>query len=736
MTDCRTMGFKYANPAACLMFGYTEDEMTGLSVLDIHPKDSQEEISAAVQAHSRGETTKVAALPCLRKDGTIFYADISSTLMEIDGVPCLVGFFTDITDRKKAEAALRNSEKKYRDLVERINDVVFEVDGGGCFTYISPKVRDLLEYEPEDLVGRNFIGLVHPGDRDRLVHRFAELTKGVQYPAEYRLQTQSGRTVWVRTRTTPAMQGNTFLGGQGTIIDITDRKKVEQALLESTALLDSFMEALPDMVYIKDTEGRWLRVNAAFEEAFNIDRHAVIGKTTQELLSADQANQVRARDEEVIRSKAPFFAEQQLINEKGETVFYDTRKFPVLDDRGNVVSIVGISRDITQRKQAEEALRDSEERFRQLAENIGEVFWLTVPGRHRRVGYYSPAHEQVYGVPREHAYQNPGTWRRCLHSEDRANVLRAYDDFIQGENEYNVEYRIVRPDGSIRWIWDRAFPIRDRDGALIRVAGLAQDVTDRKIAEESRNQLTEEMKRFTYIVSHDLRAPLTNIRCFSREVQSAVDALQPIVEQALPFIPDEQRRKATLALQQDLPEALTFIGSSVTRMDHLIERILQLSRVGRMDLAFRPLNMNRLTDDVLDSFAHEIQETQATVRVAELPETVADLTAMEQIMGNLIGNAIKYRDRGRPLEISITGHRFSDETVFVVRDTGTGIDPHALSRVFQVFQRATTQDVPGEGMGLAYARTLVRRHGGRIWCESEPGGGAVFTFTISNNLVR
>jgi PAS domain S-box-containing protein len=288
--------------------------------------------------------------------------------------------------------------------------------------------------------------------------------------------------------------------------------------------------------------------------------------------------------------------------------------------------------------------------------------------------------------------------------------------------------------GNPRYVEIHAYPLFDREGGVTQAVLYALDVTDRKVSEEKQKQLMEEMERFTYIVSHDLRAPLVNIKGFSRELRNSYETILPVLEKAPETLTRKEREDALTALREDLPESLEYINSSITRMDNLIERLLQLSRIGRMPLFFQPIDMNELTQDCLSSFAHEIQNKRATVVVDPLPEVIADRTAMEQIMSNLIGNALKYCDDKRPLEIHVSGHRFPGETFFTVRDTGVGIDEMDLSGIFRIFQRATTQDVPGEGMGLAQARALAGRHGGRMWCESRRGVGSAFTFTVSNDL--
>lgn len=244
----------------------------------------------------------------------------------------------------------------------------------------------------------------------------------------------------------------------------------------------------------------------------------------------------------------------------------------------------------------------------------------------------------------------------------------------------------------------------------------------------------EELRTFAYIVSHDLRAPLVNIKGFVGELGFAIEDIRPLIEQVLPGLNKEQQQLLTTAFNEEIPEAMTFIDASVTRMDGLVNAILKLSRLGRRELYFEPINMNALVRSTLETLAHQIEQRQVRVTVDTLPQVIADQTSMEQIIGNILSNAVLYLHQDRPGEIKISGYRNHHETGFSIKDNGRGIATEDKQKVFELFRRAGRQDVPGEGMGLAYVRTLVRRHGGRIWFESEPESGTTFTFTISNHL--
>ncbi len=240
----------------------------------------------------------------------------------------------------------------------------------------------------------------------------------------------------------------------------------------------------------------------------------------------------------------------------------------------------------------------------------------------------------------------------------------------------------------------------------------------------------EEIQRFAYIVSHDLRAPLLNIIGFTSELENATTQLKNFVEtnvaQAEIGIPVPVRE----AYEQDLPEAIRFIQSSTTKMDRLINAILRLSREGRRVLVPEPLDMAALLRNIVDSLRHQAEEAGAELELGEAPPITSDRIAVEQIFSNLAENALKYLKPGRAGHVRIHGRRDGKFVRYAVRDNGRGIAERDRERIFELFRRAGVQDVAGEGIGLAHVRALSRRLGGEIGCESELDVGSEFTLRL------
>lgn len=256
----------------------------------------------------------------------------------------------------------------------------------------------------------------------------------------------------------------------------------------------------------------------------------------------------------------------------------------------------------------------------------------------------------------------------------------------------------------------------------------ANDRLDATVRERTSDLLAanEEIQRFAYIISHDLRAPLLNIIGFTSELERATGSLHDYVsrmlEQSGEAIPDEVRSAA----EEDLPEAIRFIKASTAKMDRLINAILRLSREGRRVLAPERLDLGQLIGGIIDSLRHQAEESGAELVLGEMPAIVSDRVAVEQIFSNLLENALKYLKPGRPGRIRVVGGIEGGMVRIEVQDNGRGIAARDRERVFELFRRAGNQDVPGEGIGLAHVRALVRRMGGRIDYESTLDVGSTF----------
>jgi signal transduction histidine kinase len=347
-----------------------------------------------------------------------------------------------------------------------------------------------------------------------------------------------------------------------------------------------------------------------------------------------------------------------------------------------------------------------------------------------RNGTSSTAVEAIAAAGREMRLEEDRLFRERTATADRTQML-ASSVTIAGSGMV-----IALAFGSILLV-RQSSRARDRAEASLRDANLNLEATvDERTAD--LREANAEIQRFAYIVSHDLRSPLVNIMGFTSELEELggdifrrigtlthanSDAPPPSAGEIVLEGPDKQ-------LSADFAEALGFIKSSIARMDRLISAILNLTREGRREFQPEKIDTGKFVEGIVSSLAHQAAEAQAQIHIEALPNIVSDRLALEQIFSNLIDNAIKYLKNGVPGEIRIRGRTKLGYAIFEVSDNGRGIDPRDHQRIFDLFRRAGTQDRPGQGIGLAHVRALVRRLGGTMSVSSELNAGSTFTITL------
>ena len=412
-------------------------------------------------------------------------------------------------------------------------------------------------------------------------------------------------------------------------------------------------------------------------------------------------------------------------------------------------------RELQERRRVEEALRQSEEKFRAIANSIDQMIWATRPDGYH--DYFNQRWYEYTGIP-EGSTDGAG-WSGMFHPDDRDRAWSVWRHSLATGEPYHIEYRLRHRSGSYRWVLGRAQPVRDGQGRITRWFGTCTDIHDLKEAQEELREsreralrteaetrrlaailaervaeldaANEEIQRFAYIVSHDLRAPLVNVMGFTSELESAQAEIERFYQTVSQIHPNLISADIRTVIEEDLSEAIGFIRTSTVKMDKLINAILKLSREGRRVLAPERLDMGQLLEGHRQSQAHRLQERGAELIIETAPELVSDRLVIEQIFGNLIDNAVKYLNPDRPGRITVRGSELGPNLVrYQIEDNGRGIDPKDFDRIFDLFRRSGVQDQPGEGIGLAHVRALVRRLGGTISVSSRLGEGSTFTVTL------
>ncbi len=505
----------------------------------------------------------------------------------------------------------------------------------------------------------------------------------------------------------------------------TERRRVEEGLRKQTRMNRALFNQAASCFLLFDRDCRIIQVNEAYASYFGMKPEDFPGRSAYEFGNDDTTDEYfQSVVDQVVQSKTAIrfagFRYRWPKHPPERVTYWDSVLQPILDESGEVEFIFFSAIDVTEAKRAEEALRASEQRFRQVTENIDEVFWLTTPHKDEMI-YISPAYSRVWGRSCESLREDPQSWLEAIHPEDRERV-RVSATSMQGSGAYDLEYRIIRPDGAVRWVHDRAFPIRDSDGKVFRIAGVAEDVTDRRHLEDQlhQSQKMEAIGRLAGGVAHDFNNLLAVI-------QMACSVLLTN--------PDNSR---------DVQEGLQQVLAASERAANLTRQLLTFSRrdvtqARDIDLADVTGGMTRLLRRILG------EDLALETRIAHgLPLVHADPGMMEQVIMNLAVNARDAMPDGGRLLISLDVVEVSPEDVaghsgvgavagrfvrLLVEDTGCGIPADDLPHIFEPFF-TTKQAGKGTGLGLATVFGIVERYNGWIDVTSEIGHGTTFAIFL------
>lgn len=400
---------------------------------------------------------------------------------------------------------------------------------------------------------------------------------------------------------------------------------------------------------------------------------------------------------------------------------------------GLILANLIILRLVARNRDAEFELQRFEESYQLLLSGIRDGIFDLYPDT--GITQFSPSYKSLLGYPSVEMQQLAEPFRTLIHPDDYGAFEDELQRFIRKETEeFSVVHRMKRKDGTWAWLLARAVRVLGSDGNSFRIVGTHTDITAQKLSEEQLKQMNMELEGFTYIASHDLRAPLVNLKGFSAEMSQAIKHAMPSLEKAKAVVDEKDRGIIHQTFDKDIPEALGFIQSSVEKMDKLTTAILDLSRIGRRQYRTEPVDVNGIVKRCVDALAYEIIERGATVEIDTLPSVQADALAFEQIMSNLLDNAVKYLSHDRKGHITVKAKRMPGDIMFIVSDNGRGIADADRSRVFDIFRRASNSgDVRGIGMGMAYVQATVRKLGGRIWFDSTINQGTSFFFTLPSS---
>jgi PAS domain S-box-containing protein len=713
------------NIGAEKIYGYGAAEAIGQSVVMLIPHGKNEEFARLLEDVKRGESVINHDTDRIRKDGERIH--VSLTLSPVrDAAGKVVGVSAigcDITEQKRAEAALRRSREEFKDLFDNAPVGFHELDAEGRLTRVNNMELQILGYTAGELLGQ-FVWKLSATEELSRRATFAKLGGEPPPPQgfERTLRRKDGSTVpvLIHDRILRRADG-AIIGIHSTIEDITVRKQAEKFLAERTAelakerlFLRTLIDNLPDAIYAKDIEARKILTNPADLKnlGFKIEDEAV-GKTDFDVFPKEIADAFFADDQSVLKEGKPVInREEKIVMPDGVTRWLLTSKIPWRDASGKIVGLVGIGHDITDRKRAGQALEHERKLLRTLIDNIPDSIYVRDLSNRFVVANASFARLMGVTGPSDLIGKKDADF---YPPELAVNFDKIDQEVLAGRQILNRERVIRFPNGQELAMLNTKVPFKNDKGEVVGLIGVGHDITERKAA-EARLQNTmadlersnKELEQFAYIASHDLQEPL-------RMVSSYTQLLAKRFEGQL----DEKTRKY-----------VHYAVDGATRMQSLINDLLAYSRVGRQGKPIEPADAHAILGEAVRNLAARIEETHAVITNDDLPTVRVDASQLVLVFQNLLANAIKFRREGIP-GIHVSAQDKGGEWLFAVKDNGIGIEARHAERVFVIFQRLhTREEYPGTGIGLSVCKRIVERHGGKIWFESEPGNGTTFFFTI------
>lgn len=644
------------------------------------------------------------------------------------------GLLYDITEAKQLEADLKLSEMKFRNVFD--HSIV-----GKSLTTLNGELntnhafKEILGYSKEELKNVSWKDITFQED----IQHNAELLKKVisgeinSARLEKRFIHKNGNLVWVDLSTTLLRDANNDpLFYITEIIDITDRKNSQFALQESNNRLNLILENSPIAIWDWDLEtDKWYATQKYYTmlgyepEKVNPERDLWLKR-----IHPDDRKQVKIKIENILQHKAEAYNyDARMLHADGSYRWHSVIGHVVERDlNGKPKRMLGVRVDINERKYIEEKLTESEKKLSTLFTSMTEmvvmhdlVFDEEGHAVNYRITDCNAAFTNITGIERQKAV---GKLATEVYETTDAPYLEQYARVaITGESEEFDSYFAPM---------DKHFLISTIAPEKNKFATISTDVTALQQIQQQILIKNKELEDYLYIASHDLRSPLVNIQGFSQRLQKQTESIKsqltycemsPMVEMIITKITTE-----------DIPKTLDFIFSSVTKMEALINGLLQLSRTGRIKMHIDKVDMNKLIAKVVAAHNFQISESTGSVNVENLPDCYGDDQQLNQLFSNLLSNAVKYRNKNKQLQIKISATNAFNKIIYIIADNGIGIDSRYQEKIWNIFYRTHPQSqIPGEGVGLSIVKQITERHHGRVWVESEEGQGSTFFVELQKN---
>jgi PAS domain S-box-containing protein len=691
--------------------GYERSEVIGRKVTDYFSSASRKYAQDVIQpAFFRDGSVRDIELQFIKKNGEVMDVLLSAT-SERDVAGTLVrsqAVIEDVTERKRMEEKLRRSEERYRDLFENAIDPIVIVDDKQNYLDVNKRAMELFGYSREEFLSMNIRDIIPSEQLPRSENAFSELARQGTYQQFIgKVQKKDGTFVDIEVSSSAIMENSRIIGSRDIIRDITERKRAEDERRRSERLLQTIIDAEPECVKLLDENANLIMMNRAGLDMIQADSlDQVKGQCICPMITSEHSQAFMDLTRRVFQGESGTLL-FEIIGLKGRHLWLDTHAVPLRNEKDEIIALLGVTRDISEQKRIEEALRENQARLDLALQSAHMGVWRYEIKENRR--YFDNLTCQLLGIDAATFTGTAEEFFRVVHPEDREMLKAAITRTIEQDAPYEPAYRVTWPEGSVHYIAARGRLVRDDKGQPARINGILWDMTDQRLLEEERlkTQKLESIGTLAGGIAHDFNNLLQGIFGFISMARLTI----------------EQKEKALSMLAQ----AEKALHQSV----NLTSQLLTFSKGGtpvKKVMHLRPVIEN--------SSAFALSGSRVTCKIVadtDLRTVEADEGQIGQVIQNIVLNAdqsmplggrILISVRNMPAAAILSPTEMKGELVEIsISDQGTGISAEHLTRIFDPY--FTTKE-KGSGLGLASAYSIIKNHGGLMRVQSEIGKGTTF----------
>ncbi|MGE5402279.1 MAG: PAS domain S-box protein [Ignavibacteriales bacterium] len=712
-------GITFWNKSAERLFRYSRSMVFGKFIGKLIP-DFDKSFFETLKEELRGNITRESEIRLNGSRNEEEYISVKACIADEENFHAIIFLCSSITERIRVEKELRISEERFRNIVIHANEFICNLDLNGNITYINPRFIKSFDYSEGELLQKNIRDLIDPEYLAATGSNLENLFDTSTGPAELCLITRSGKKLFILANLSPIVDlDNTVKYYNGIFTDITEKKEAEKEM----SMIRSVYEASRDGISV-EVNRKFILVNESFAEMFGFSStQELIGRDSLDIISNEDipmvARFIKAREN---RESAP--SHYEFLGKRIDNSLIYVEASVTSYEADNNIYIVSVCRDITERKRTQEALKDSEEKYRNITENIDDFLWTAERINNRlKPVFYTSTIEKMTGYPQDQFISDSKLWFKLIYPGDLEAVTKKLKNLLNDPARFSdgIEFRIINRAGNIVWVRNKITVKRDNQGLPVKIYGLVSDISLSKKAAEDLRKLTDDLRelndtkdKFLSIISHDLRTPFSSIMGFTDILLSEKD------------IPEKQRN-----------QYIGFIQESSRNMLSLVNSLLDWTRLQTGRIKFEPERIN--AREVIDKTVTIMMGT-ALQKNIELKSLLnqdvfvhADSNLLLQVINNLVSNSIKFTRSGGCVSITAMPSETLDQFQFTIKDTGVGIKKENLDKLFKVDSKFTLEGTGGEkgsGLGLSIVREIIEKHGGTIWVNSEFGAGSEFHFTL------